>query len=822
MRHGGAAARICLAGVAACAALHAQALVAGRVVDETGSGVEGAQIELREAAAAPVAASSDPAGNFSMTLPHAGDYAIRAGRLGFFVYQGGGARFIDGPNQLTIVLNHLQEYTERVDVTYSPPAIDPRQASDRKELDNAEIQAVPFPGPQDYRNGLQLMNGVVADNAGLPHVNGAGVQQTNYTLDGFNISDPVTGRLEARLNIDSIQAIELQTSRFSADNGRGSAGVLNLQTKMGDDRWRFAGTNFIPGVSSGGGIHINKWTPRLEVSGPLKRGRAWFHNGFDAFYSADVVRGLPPRQNLTRAISASDMARFQVNLTSTNILTGSFLVNVARNTRQGLSILNPVEATNTHRQTLFVSSLRDQHYFNGALLEVGFADTRTALRDQPQGSEVFQITPFGNRGNYFVDTNRHAYRQQWLANLFLPTYHWRGEHQFKFGIDLEREAFHQTVQRHPYEVLRDDDSVARYVTFLGGPFQARKNFEAAPYVQDHWEPRKDLTLEAGLRAEWNEIVREVELAPRFGAVWAPRKLGTKFSAGWGAYYDAISLSTVTRQQDQTSFATFFPLTGPPIGPVETIFRVNEQTLQAPRYRSASAAVERKLPLAYYFKAEYVHRTGNRGFTFAPASDPSAPAGVDVYELRNTRRDRYDAVDFSLRHTFAGQYEWFAGYTRSRTRTNSAVEYTLESPIFALQAPGPFPWDAPNRFHIWGWLPLPNRRLPERLRFITRNTTAAILLEYHTGFPFDVVDEQSDLVGAPGARRLPAYFDVNLHFERKFHLMRYLWAWRCGYNNVTNHLNPNAVNNVMGTPAFLTYGGGQVRAFSVRLRMLGRK
>jgi hypothetical protein len=79
-----------------------------------------------------------------------------------------------------------------------------------------------------------------------------------------------------------------------------------------------------------------------------------------------------------------------------------------------------------------------------------------------------------------------------------------------------------------------------------------------------------------------------------------------------------------------------------------------------------------------------------------------------------------------------------------------------------------------------------------------------------------------MAGAPGSLRLPNYFDINLHFERKFHLLHYLWAWRCGYNNVTGHRNPNAVNNVVGTPAFLTYGGGQVRAFSVRLRLLGRK
>jgi hypothetical protein len=53
-------------------------------------------------------------------------------------------------------------------------------------------------------------------------------------------------------------------------------------------------------------------------------------------------------------------------------------------------------------------------------------------------------------------------------------------------------------------------------------------------------------------------------------------------------------------------------------------------------------------------------------------------------------------------------------------------------------------------------------------------------------------------------------------------LHYLWAWRFGYNNLTGTLNANVVNNVQGTPQFLRYGGGQVRAFSVRLRLVGRK
>jgi len=86
----------------------------------------------------------------------------------------------------------------------------------------------------------------------------------------------------------------------------------------------------------------------------------------------------------------------------------------------------------------------------------------------------------------------------------------------------------------------------------------------------------------------------------------------------------------------------------------------------------------------------------------------------------------------------------------------------------------------------------------------------------------VVDEGGVQVGPPGSVRYPDYFNVNLHFERKFMALHYLWAWRFGFNNLTNNSNPITVNNIEGTPEFRTYGRGQVRAFSVRLRMLGRK
>jgi len=809
----------------ACAALQAQVTVSGRVIDETGAGIVGARVEFRPGdSGLALAASSDLAGNFSLTLPSSGEYAMRAERQGFYLYQGRQS-FDSGSSQLTITLNHVQEFADRIDVTYSPPAIDPQQASDHKELHNTEIQAIPYPASQDYRIALPLMNGVVLDNLTQLHFNGGASNQTSYSLDGFNVSDPVTGRLEARLNIDSIQSTDLDSSRFSAENGRGSAGVLDIKTKMGDDRWRFGGTNFIPSIATDGGWHVNSWTPRVEVSGPLAKGRAWFHNGFDVFYTNDTVHGLPRGQNRTSGTNASDLSRFQVNLTPANILTASFLFNLQATSRTGLSVLSPAETTSSHRQTLFMSAVRDQHYFgHGALLEVGFADTRGILRDTPQGTLLYQITPFGYRGNYFVARERHSYRQQWVGNLYLPTLHALGTHQLKFGVDFEREAFHQQSTRHDYEVLRDDNSVARYVTFEGNPFEKRKNFEGAQYIQDHWNLREGLSLEAGVRMEWNEIVRDLETAPRVSIAWAPRSLAnTKFSAGWGVYHDAISLLTVAPQQDQVSLSTFYLPGGMVRGPVQTSFQVYDQSLVVPYYQTASVSVERKLPHEFYLKSGYTHRAGNRGFTFTPTTPVTSANFYDgvTYLLTNTRRERYDAVDISLNHTFARQYEWFVGYTRSAVRSNAAVMYELENPVFGPQARGPFPWDAPSRFHMWGWAPLPKRVLPEALRFVTRNTTAAYLVEYRTGFPFNVVDEQGFLVGNPEARRFPDYFNINLAIERHFAAIHYVWALRCGYSNLTNNGNPNVVNNVIGTPQYLTYSRGQARALNVRLRFLGR-
>lgn len=774
-------------------------LVYGRVTDSNGLAVPGARVMFTSREGVEVAASTTLGGEFTINAAATREYTLRVEKTGYFLFETRGE--LDGqPLQFAITLNPLREFFQSVDVPASPAAVDPQQTSDTRTLTSLHMLEVPYPASQDLRNSLPLLPQTVQDNQGRLHFQGGATDQTNFTLDGFNVSDPVTGRFDARINIESVREVNSEAARFSVAKGRGSAGAVDVQTAMGDDHWRFGATNFVPSLSTQSGAHLNKWTPRLTLSGPIVKGRAWFSNGFEAFYDVDTVSGLPSDENRARAFAGSNLTRAQVNLRPSNVLTASYLRNYANDERRGLSFLDPAETTIDRRLSLDFTSLRDQHFFTGgAVAEVGFAATRGYLRESPQGTVLFEILPAGRRGNFFVDFSSHTRREQWTAAFHLP----RGAHQISVGADLQHSSFARGSDRRDYLIRRDDDSVARRVSFLGSGFIARRNFEAFEYVQDRWSPRPGLMIEAGLRIGWSQLVRDAYLAPRFAAAWMAR--GTKFSAGWGVFHDALNLAQFSVHEDQTAVATFFTPAG--VSERATRFFVDDRVLGVPRYMSSSVAVERGLPFGMTGRASYTRRTGRRGLTFFD------------YELRNGRRDRYDAAEVTVRQTFRGKFEWLAGYVRSSARASAVVDYSLENPVFAPQLPGPLLWDTPHRLLSWGWAPVP---VAGWLKRPLKDVTVAYLLEYRTGFPFSAVDEEGVLAGGPNRFRFPSHFNINVHFEKRFRFMHYLWAWRAGVNNLTNNGNPNVVNNTIGSPYFLTYGRGQARAINVRLRFMGRR
>jgi hypothetical protein len=739
-----------------------------------------------------------------------GKYTLEVEKQGFYPSKTEELAFVPGA-EFPITLRHVQEFRESMDVTDTAPAVDPAKTSSTNQLTNREIFTLPYPTTRDFRNVLPFLPGVVLDNTMQIHVGGSAGYQLFTQLDGFNATHPVTGLLDLRVSPDSLRLIEIDQSRYSAQYGKGSGGVMRLETGMGDDHWRFSATNFTPGVSAQRGIALENVTPRFTFSGPIKKGKAWWFEGLGLEYDTNVNKDLPSRRENSSPLWRIDsVSKVQVNVTPGNILTSSFVINHQRIERLGLSLLTPPASTTDQQSEVKMLNIRDSAYSGQTLLETGIGFSEFTQKSLPRGGLPFVLRPEGFSGSFFERTSGRASRVQGYGNLYLSPTEWHGRHEMRLGVDLDSIDYHQFISRQPISIVREDGTLARQATFSGPPFFAKDNFESSVYAQDRWSPMERWVLEYGLRGDWDEVIRDAWISPRLATTYffdGPSM--TKLSAGVGLVYDATNLDFVTRSLQGVRFDQNFAADGvTPTGPpIPTLFKVDINRLQPPHFLNASISFERMLPEAIHLKLEILEKRGRNGGAFFNVN-PILATG-SAYELLSVQNSRYDSVMISAEKKFAQNHEILVSYTRSRAQSNAVLDFSLANPTLAQQGGGPLPWDVPNHLISWGWLP------------ITKKIDFAYSLDWHTGFPFSVVNQTQQIVGTLNSHRFPDYFALNLHVERRFRFHGYEFAVRVGSNNITNSRNPVVVNNNIDSLHFLTFSSFQKRAFTGRIRFLGR-
>src|ERR1017187_5539623 len=256
--------RALIAGLACASAAAAQVRVAGRVIDEDGAPVPAARVAVHCGAAPAVGAQTGPAGDFELSLPP-GDCTLNVDHAGFFELRDRPLHIGNGPTEVTVTLNPQHEVFQSVTVGALPPPVDPAETQGEQRLSGTEVNDIPYPASHSLRNAMKLMPGVVQDPTGGLHFQGGAEYQTRYTLDGFDITDPIDGRYSTRLAVEGVRSFKLPDSRKSANLGNGTAGTLAIQPENGADQFHSTATNFIPGLDIHSGVRIGDWTPRAGV-----------------------------------------------------------------------------------------------------------------------------------------------------------------------------------------------------------------------------------------------------------------------------------------------------------------------------------------------------------------------------------------------------------------------------------------------------------------------------------------------------------------------------------------------------------------------------
>jgi hypothetical protein len=787
----------------------------GRVIDENGLPIGTAQVKLELAGGLSFSAVSDDAGFFFIPNLSPGEYTARVEKLGYFLLANQKIELKPESDEFSFTLNHEEEVRETVDVTVPANRIDPNTTPSTESLTGKEIIDIPVPSSHALAQSLIAMPQVLMDNSGQLHIAGANNTEVQYLLDGVEVGDPASNGLTSRMIVEAVRNAEIQTGRFGAAYAHPGGAILNYDTREGDDRWRFNATDFIPGINVQEGVHLGNFYPRVTFSGPIIKDQLWFAESLDVLHTLAVQKGLPAgAPNQVQSWGGDSWSRLLWKMSSQNSLHVGFLANVQSTANAGLDALHPQSVTtDTNGRELF-AFVKEQSYFEKTLFEIGIGVEDSLNNATPQGSLPYILLVNGAEGNYFQKQAEDARRYQFFTDAIRGPLKWFGSHTLSAGANFSGVDLTQSSVRGEIQALRADMTLDRLTTFTGDPDFHLANTLAGGFVQDSWSPNAHIVAQAGVRADWDRLFQAALVQPRMALNWMPFKDNrAKISIGWGMYDIPLNLSLIGQVFDQQQVDTLYNSTGkiPLQGPATSAFVLPAgglQSLQQPYFDIASAGWQERIGENTLVTLELLARDQHHGLVYETESP--GQIGSD-FLLQSSRRDKYRGATVTARHTFSNAAELYGSYTRSQASTDQVLQPTLGALYFAAQQPAPLSWDAPNRVVTWGSIPTP-----------VWGILFTFLVDYRTGYPFSAINQQQFLIGGANSLRFPDYASLTVGFEKKFTFRNWIFAARLSVINVLGRQNPDVVVNNVDAPNYGMFTGGQGRAFTARLRFVGRK
>ncbi|MGA2714207.1 MAG: TonB-dependent receptor [Bryobacteraceae bacterium] len=288
----------------------------------------------------------------------------------------------------------------------------------------------------------------------------------------------------------------------------------------------------------------------------------------------------------------------------------------------------------------------------------------------------------------------------------------------------------------------------------GTPAQSIGQFDLGAFVQDDWRIRPNFTLNAGLRYETQNNIRDhMDWAPRLGFAWAPGAKGrtaskTVIRGGYGIFFDRFAENNVLQAMrlngvEQTNyvvssgnpnsaaaFLAYCPqapdcLTAPGVPSLSSLTVQNQgiysldKSLRAPYMGQLAIGVDRQLPGRTQVSFNFVNTRGvhtlrlrdinapllDSGIRpFAGTNVPNSNGDIYQYETSGIFKQTQFTVNANTRLNSHLQLQGYYVYGQAHTNANGF----LMNPYDANQDWGRAPFDVRNRAFVGGTVGLPLR------------------------------------------------------------------------------------------------------------------
>lgn len=584
----------------------------GRVVDAQQGAMPGVTVVVRHQESGTFReTTSGPDGVFFLSAMIPGVYRVEASLDGFRPYLRSDVRLEVGRVATVDVTMEVGGLEEALTVTAEAPLVD----TTSKEV-GGSVSAEEFVGTPSFNRSfsgfLNMVPGIASTvststfGGDTISVGGQGSRNVNYSLDGSDNNDGLTGggtSSQARVPIEAVQEFQVLTSQFDAQYGGTSGAVVNAVSKQGTNSFHGSMFAFYQDQNMAALNYFARQNDLPEapttqqqyggtIGGPIVRNRAHFFFSLERIIlDSGITVNIPTRPDLARTDAGitrnwNTFIRFDNQINNANTWGVRWLRENSPQPRQ----LNETwtesrTAEETDVDQTFVGTLSSVigstkvntlrisytseilHFANPNFLSNGF-DQRSLLPTLAHPSFQDQQSPTADIRRLFGYTVDNSF------SWFVPNK--GGDHELKFGlvysyIPLHFRSF--TNENGTFTFPRDPDFDAadpftypeRLQIRVPGVSEYRMHGNyGGMFVQDRWKMNNRLTLTAGMRydVEFIPTPNSVNplfendpsgyptdlnnVSPRIGFAYALDDLGTSaLRGGFGLFYQRTVLTPLT-------------------------------------------------------------------------------------------------------------------------------------------------------------------------------------------------------------------------------------------------------------------------------------
>ena len=872
------------------------ATLSGRVVDSDGACVCGAMITVvhKETRRKETVITNND-GNYKLPYLPVGDYQLVAECPGFTAVNQSLTLTVGQALDVPIRLN-VAGVTEEVGVSAGVPTIEAARTQVAETILPREIDTLPLNG-RNYLDLALLVPGVSRTNTGSNQrfaetsaVPGTGISvagqrnmNNSFLVDGLSANDDAADLAGTFYSQDVIREFQVVTSGGIAEFGRASAGVVNILTRSGTNDWRGRIYGFMRNQRFDA---RNPMAPRNDpltqaqygasIGGPLRRDRTFLFSNFEQTRRKDSsVITISPANVLAINIRL-DQIGYRGPRVQTGVVPGGFdaenffvrvdhqvnaanslfvrysLYNIAAINSRTVGGLNAVSrGTDLDNRDHTIAAGNITMLSSRTINEARVQYTRSNL-DAPVKDEVGPAVNISGVASFGTATFSPLGRENELYEMVDNISTQRGKHSIKGGVDLlynRVDIFFPGAIQGVYTFTSLSNFMrSAYGSFqqaFGVPDQFQSNPNLGLFIQDEWQPRSGLTINAGLRYDAQFLPRPINtdknnFAPRIGIAYSPAGHQMVLRASVGVYFDCIPLRATSNalQRDGSKYLVvqFSPTeTGAPLFPnVLTALPANLLTkpnitridpeIENSYSEQANVQIEHELPgntavsVGYiYLRARHLILSRNINVPRFPASAGIPNLGRPDSQYGNISRfessgdSSYDALVMTFNKPASRWSNVRVSFTLSKS-TDTAGNFFFSTPQnnFDLRDEiGPSDNDQRHHLTVSGSLEAPVSSEVKGPRRALNGFQLSYVLTYGSSLPFNILtgdDRNFDTnfndrplnVGRNAGRGF-GFATLDVRLSRKFQLTERvkLEAIAEGFN-AFNRANFQIPNNVFGT------------------------